>query len=252
MECQNIAATLPPDKIKVNRMENGSDFPAKRQNTAEDLCCGNVVVLYRGAKHNVALPERLGDLRARITAVTGVAAECVAILVRGKKIGPATPDSTTVADCLIKSGTTIMLSTVVPGSIGEGVLMSSTLAKVRDIEKEVKDAEKEVGTIEERLQKVGKGFLDKTQTAEMVDRIGRDGRAVEETLMRLVIDADSLTCPENLSNAPHGNAQWRAERKSLVVHAQAVLRRCDELQRDIKDIVNDEFGEFEWRRGKKS
>jgi hypothetical protein len=237
----------------VNRhsMANVSSIPADGQNTGEDFSHGHIVVLYRGAKHNVALPDRLGELRARITAKTGVVAESFAILVRGKKIGPATPDCTYVADCLIKSGTTVMLSAVAAGSVGEGLLVSPTLSKVRELEKEVETSENEVVTIEERLRNVGRGFLNKAQTAEMVDRIGRDGRAVEERLMRLVIDADCLTCPENQSKSSHGNAQWRAERKSLVLHAQAVLRRCDELHHDIKAIVEDEFGEFEWRRGKK-
>jgi hypothetical protein len=233
-------------------MASPSDKPVETQDEKEICDRGTVSVLYRGMKHKMPLPATLGKLRSEVASAVQVEPGCLTILARGKKIGPCVPDVTALAEYQIKPGTMLMLSVASTLALGENSTLHTTLAQVREVERQVQDSENDIFGVEERIRKVSKGFLNKDQTAEMVGRIEREGRAIEERLMKLVITADGLTSGRDQIGVPGADAQWRAERKAVVVRAQTALRRCDEVQINLKNIRDDEFGEYEWRRGKKS
>jgi BAG domain len=233
-------------------MASTSGKPVEKMEGKEICDGGTVSVLYRGMKHKMLLPVTLGKLRSEVASAVQVEPGCLTILARGKKIDPRVPDATALADYKIKPGTTLMLSVASKLAPGENSILHTTLAQVREVERQVQDSESDLSGVEERIRNVSKGFLNKEQTFEMVGRIGREGRVIEERLMRLVITADGLTCELDQTGFPNADAQWRAERKAVIVRAQTALRRCDEVQIHLKNICDDEFGEYEWRRGKKS
>jgi hypothetical protein len=213
-----------------------------------------ITVLHRGTKHSVALSGSVGELRAAIEASTNVPAAAQVLLCAGRKIAPPVADETLLTEFKICAGAKIMLGSVptsAAGRIGGGLKVDASVAKVRAIDKTVAGVEGEVRELTARVERLKLGFLDEEKTASMAERIRTECARAEERLMRCLLSADGLAGGDATSlQGDKADAQWRAERKTLVARVQAALRRCDDdVHAPLTALVADEHDEMKHRRG---
>lgn len=219
---------------------------------------GSICVLHSRSKYIIPLPTSIGKLREDVHAATDVPPERQVILAGGRKITPSTPNDTALDQYKLRDGSKLMLS-VLRSDESPGIKAShpsvhsepdSNLNKVRQLDRTVATLETEIVSVEARVEKISRGFLSKEQTEDVVKRVERDKQEVEERLMQALTAADAVCSANTPQQDGRTEAQWRSERKALVLRSQAALRRCDEVQRRLKEMLEDEYGEMAWRRGR--
>lgn len=217
--------------------------------------CPTITVLHKGVRHKVPVEETIGQLRASTAEATGIQVSSISFLVRGKKFGPGVQSETPLADLRLSSGATVMLSIcspelldAPPSASRSKLCVPEQLLKVRAIEKNVDMLNEDMSALLNRIDKLALGFLDRTKTHASAERLRRDCMSVEEGLMRAILAVDNID--SSPSEGPHSSGgQWRAERKALIRKTQQILRRRDDAERRLDQIINDEFDEMKHRRG---
>lgn len=216
-------------------------------------------VLYRTKKLKINVGATVGEILEDIQGETGIAVNDQTLILRGKKLNlrdlQATPESVG-----LQAGTTTMLlrrkasasqhaPKAAPNSGIRADAIVPQLRELRDAEKLVMEARDELTETAKAVERHTQGFLDAPQTAAAL--CGDEVRlgALEERLMKVLEQMDSLAAPAEV----HGKqvpAQWRAERKEVVDRAQSLLNDVDGLKERIEDLRKDVFGEVDRRRGK--
>lgn len=216
-------------------------------------------VIHKGTKHKVAVGATIGQLRNATAAETGLPAESISFLVKGKKVGPDVSDDTPLSEFKIQRGATVMLSLArtaspaAPASTPSAKLhVEPNIVRVRAVESDVDRLNEGLGAIKSRVDKLALGFVEKDKTPAAAERIRKDCRALEESLMRAMLSVDELGSDAAGDKDATAAARWRAERKCLVQKTQQILRGCDDTQRRLDEIVADEYDEMKHRRGKDS
>ena len=128
--------------------------------------------------------------------------------------------------------------------MGGGAPPSHVMHELRAVEKKLETYSAGLKDVTAAVERHTKGFLDKEKSEEALEKDERQLRVVDESCMRLLLNLDEMTAPQNNADS------WRAERKALVRKIQAVLNDVDTLRDDIKSWVDDKWDELKVRRGK--
>ncbi|KAJ8908847.1 hypothetical protein NDN08_005551 [Rhodosorus marinus] len=189
---------------------------------------GEIVVVHGANRLAFSDELSVAELRKQLEDRTGVPAAAQKLIMRGKSL--------TDDEIVVKLGSKVMLL----GSTAESRKETDAMAKIRKVEKRVGELDVTREELSATLHEISRGFLDKEETADVLDTLEKKLKSCEEGLRQ---------CLESLDSIPAESDTVRIHRKAAVLECQAKLRVCDHLRDDVSLAREDPNDEVESRRG---
>ncbi|XP_071958361.1 BAG family molecular chaperone regulator 1-like [Antedon mediterranea] len=184
-----------------------------------------ITILHGSSKHKLSLDSSelsVLDLKNAASTATDVPVESQKLIFKGKSLND---QSMLLKDVGIKNGCKVML-------IGKKVDIEADASykTIKDVEKRTDDVEKKQHEIQEEIDGIQKGFLQKDLVEEALKRLQKRLLVSQEELMRLLEQLDKLSIGESL-------IVIRTKRKTTVQKIQQRLDFNDSLEKKIIDLT---------------